>query len=436
MKTVQQLKAEALQLQAEAEAIMAIAKDSELSEEQQSRFDEIAGTEEKPGLIKSLRKKIEQREEFDRDVAAIAAKKESQSFAQETKVIKVPARAKAANKLYAFKNEEDAYLSGQWALANLFGNRKAKAWCKEHGVKANMTTFDNTLGGFLVPDPLEASIIELREQYGVARRELTQVSMSDARMSMPKLTQEVTAFYVGETQTITPSLMNVQLISLDAKKLACVTPISSELNEDSVISISEMLARSVAQTFAVEEDRALFNGTGTSVTGGIVGLLGAIQAGSLVTATGRTTFSALTFADFESMIGARKMWAANSPKWYISQAGWAASMQRLANAAGGVTMAEIADGASTMMFLGYPVVISQLLESRLTGTTGVRACYFGDLANAGYLGTRRGISLAVDTSVGFLNDTINIRATQRYDIAIHDRGDAVNSGGVIALNFG
>jgi HK97 family phage major capsid protein len=165
-------------------------------------------------------------------------------------------------------------------------------------------------------------------------------------------------------------------------------------------------------------------------------LANAILAGSVVTATSRQTFSALTFADFESMIGARKMWAGSNPKFYISQAGWAASMQRLANAAGGVTMAEIADGASTMMFLGYPVVISQVLESRLTGTTTARALYFGDLQQAAYLGTRRGISLAVDTSLGFLTDTLNIRATQRFDIVVHDTGTASASGGMIALNFG
>jgi hypothetical protein len=39
-----------------------------------------------------------------------------------------------------------------------------------------------------------------------------------------------------------------------AKKLAANVVVSSELNEDSVISIGEMIARSVAQTFANEED--------------------------------------------------------------------------------------------------------------------------------------------------------------------------------------
>jgi HK97 family phage major capsid protein len=110
-------------------------------------------------------------------------------------------------------------------------------------------------------------------------------------------------------------------------------------------------------------------------------------------------------------------------------------MQRLANAAGGVTMAEIAGGMSRS-FLGYPVVVSQVLESRLTGTTGLRACYFGDLSMGSYLGTRRGISIALDSSRYFELDQVAIKATQRFDINVHDRGTASASGGLIGLVFG
>jgi HK97 family phage major capsid protein len=141
----------------------------------------------------------------------------------------------------------------------------------------------------------------------------------------------------------------------------------------------------------------------------------------------------LTLANFESVVGKRKLWG--SPKWYVSQAGWAASMQRLANAQGGSTSAELLGGVMPM-FLGYPVVVSQVLNSALTGTTTQRALYFGDLSNGVFFGSRRGISLAVDNSLGFLTDTINIRATERFDIVVHDRGDSSISGGIVALTFG
>ena len=366
-------------------------------------------------------------------VAAKVAKIESPE--SEKPQAKIPAQARSYRKLEAFKNEYDAYASGQFVLANLFNNSKAKQFCADNGIRNAMSTGDNTLGGFLVPEPMEAAIIELREQFGVARQNSRVWPMSDSVTIVPKLAGEVTGYYVGEGSTITASDMTVQQVKLDAKKLAAMVVVSSELSEDSVISVAEMVSRSVAYTMAVKEDEALFLGDGTSTYGGIVGLAGALAAGSLVTATSNQTFSALTFANFESVVGACKMYSGIQPRWYISNAGWSASMQRLANAAGGVTMAELAGGMSRS-FLGYPVVVSQVLESRLTGTTGLRACYFGDLTMGSYLGTRRGISIALDSSRYFELDQVAIKATQRFDINVHDRGTASASGGIIGLVFG
>ena len=299
-----------------------------------------------------------------------------------------------------------------------------------------MTTSDNVSAGFLVPDTMENAIIELREMYGVFRNESTVWPMNNGTTIVPRLSGEVTTYYVGETSAITASDMTVNQVKLEAKKLASLTTVSSELNEDAIVSIADMIARSVAQQFAVAEDSAGFLGDGTGTYGGIVGLASALAAGSLYTAGAtRDLFADLTFADFESMIGQCKMWKGASPKWYISQAGWAASMQRLANAAGGVTMAELAGGMAPS-FMGFPVVISQVLTSALTGTTGLRACYFGDLRMGSYLGSRRGITIALDGSRYFEQDLVAIKATQRYDLVVHDRGGASTAGGIIGMVFG
>jgi HK97 family phage major capsid protein len=434
MKSSQELAKEIKALQARVEAIVAIAKEEsrDLNADEQSEVDGIVGSGENAGRISALVEQKNRMDKIDAHCTAIVKAEE----AKETSITRrVPARAKAHGKLEAFKSEQDAYDCGQYVLANLFGNRRAKAYCKDNGIKAVMTGGDNTKGGFLVPEPMEAAIIELREQYGVFRQNSTVWPMSDSVTIVPKLAGEVTTYYVGENSTITASDATVQQVKLEAKKLASMTLVSSELNEDAVVSVAEMISRSVAYQFAVSEDQAGFLGDGTSTYGGIVGLAGALAAGSLVTATSLQTFSALTFASFESVVGACKMYAGIQPKWYIHQAGWAASMQRLANAAGGVTMAEIAGGMQPQ-FLGYPVVVTQVLTSALTGTSGLRACYFGDLRLGSYLGTRRGISIAVDSSRYFEQDSIAIKATQRYDINVHDRGTASASGGIIGLVFG
>ncbi len=430
MKSPIELSKEIQALQAKVEGIQALAAEEsrDFTAEETLEIDAIIDKQ-----IPKLSDDLRRAEKVQNFVAAKVAKIESPEA--EKPQAKIPAQARAYRKLEAFKNEYDAYASGQFVLANLFNNSKAKQFCADNGIRNAMSTGDNTLGGFLVPEPMEAAIIELREQYGVARQNSRVWPMSDSVTIVPKLAGEVTGYYVGENATITASDMTVQQVKLDAKKLAAMVVVSSELSEDSVISVAEMVSRSVAYTMAVKEDEALFLGDGTSTYGGIVGLAGALAAGSLVTATSNLTFSALTFANFESVVGACKMYSGIQPKWYISNAGWSASMQRLANAAGGVTMAELAGGMSRS-FLGYPVVVSQVLNSALTGTTATRACYFGDLTMGSYLGTRRGISIALDSSRYFELDQVAIKATQRFDINVHDRGTASASGGIIGLVFG
>ena len=347
----------------------------------------------------------------------------------------VPAKVRTSSSTL-FANVRDAYDSGQWLRAQFGGNADAQRYCLRHGLISNaMSTGVNPAGGFLVPEPLENTVIELREQYGVFRRNAQNVTMGDGVMVVPRVNGEVTAYYVGESSTITPSDPVLNQVKLEAKKLATLTTMSSELSEDSVVSIAEMLSRSIAYSFALEEDKAGFLGDGTSTYGGIVGLSGALAAGSKVTATSRTTFSALTVADFENVAGAGKIFG-NNRKWYISNVGYYASMQRLMDAVGGVTMSELANGVRQLSFLGYPVEISQTLESRTSGTSAGVACYFGDLQAGAFLGTRRGISLALDSSRYFEMDMLALRATQRFDIVVHDRGTASASGGIVALIFG
>jgi len=436
MRTSIEISKEIQSLQARAEAIVAMAKEEarDLNAEETQEIDSIVGTDAESGKIAALRKDHSRMLRIESAAVDIVKKQEANEAAKD-KTVKIPAQAKAKAPK-GFESAEDAWLMGNWALAAFNGNSRSKRICIDHGLKAALSGGNNTLGGFLLPDPLAASIVELREAYGVFRQNATVVPMGDSTWTIPRLASEVTAYYVGENATITASDPTLASIKLDAKKLATLTVMSNEVNEDAAISIAEMLSRSIAQSFAIAEDSAGFLGDGTSTYGGIQGLISALLAGSQYTATSRQTFSALTMADFESMIGQAKQWAGFQPKWYISKAGWAASMQRLADAVGGNTNMTIANGPSMVSFLGFPVVWSQVLESRLTGTTGGTFCFFGDLREGVYLGSRKNITLAIDSSRYFEQDSIALRATQRYDIRCFDVGTASVSGGIIRGIFG
>ena len=335
--------------------------------------------------------------------------------------------------------EERAHATGQWLLATIGGNTRAAEWCHDHGIEVRgtspLTTTTNSLGGYLVPEVLESTIIDLREERGVARRSVRVMPMASDSVVIPRRASGVTAYFVNENAEITASDKNWDAVSLTARKLAVMCKMSSEIAEDAIISIADDLASEIAYAFADKEDECLFNGDGTSTYGGVVGLKSAVAAGGKVTAaTGNTAFSTLDLEDFEQMVGKLPQYAVANAAWYVSRVGWANSMLRLAEAAGGNTVAQVAGGAP-FQFLGFPVVIAQVMNSTTTAQTSTDGlAYLGDLRLAVTMGTRRGISIDVDPSRYFEFDQIAIRGTQRFDLNVHERGTASVAGPVIMLS--
>lgn len=443
MRKSSDIKANIAELRAEVEAIVKVAESEkrELAADEQTRVDAILNT---GGEIDTLQA------QYDRALKIEAVQRENIRAAlgdQHNQQLidsgirsaqpKVPATAKAVGKLRYFKNEYDAYSSGQFILATVMGNRRAQQWCSEHGmdIRNAMTTDSNTKGGYLVPEPLEAAIIELREEFGVFRRNAFVWPMGDGVALVPKLNGEVTVYFVGEQTAPTASDLALAQVKLEAKKLASLTAVSSELGEDAVISVAEMIARSIAQQFANKEDECGFNGDGTSTYGGIYGLANCLAAGSKVTATSETTFAGLTMGSFQATVAKLKRYAGIMPKWYISSEGYYLSMDDLKNAAGGNTSENLSQG-SPPKFLGYDVVFTQVMTGSAGTITGLPACYFGDLRMSAYLGSRRGTSVVADESFYFSQDAVAIRGTQRFDINIHERGTATESGAIVALIAG
>mgnify|MGYP003575548750 CR=1 FL=1 len=353
----------------------------------------------------------------------------------------VPAPARRIGKLKSFTGpnaDYNAYLSGMFMLAAVWRQRKAIDWCNYHGMQSlAMNESTNAAGGVLVPDVMENAIIDLRETYGVFRQNSRIRTMTSDTLTIPRRTGGLTVYFPGEGGTITASDKTFDAVTLVAKKMAAMTVFSSELNEDAVISIADDLAQEFAWALALKEDQIGFLGDGTSTYGGMNGLVlmnDGNHAASIYTAiTGNTAFSTLDIDDFNGMSGKLPEYARPRAKWYISRPGFAASMERLMYAAGGNTVQTIGGGTGPS-FLGYPVVIAQVMNSTLTAQTSTFGlCYFGDLALATSMGTRRGISVQQSEHLYFASDQIAIRCTERIDIVPHDLGDGSTAGPLIGL---
>ena len=350
----------------------------------------------------------------------------------------VPAVAKRHIPLKAFTGqdaEENAYTAGRWILATVAKDQSSINWCDEHGVSTMKNALSegvNADGGYTTPIELEVSITALRDAHGVFRQNAGVTPMSSDVKQYTRPIGGIVAAFAAEGVTVSESDSQWKQVQLVAKKIMALTRMSSELNEDSVISIAEQVARDIAYAFAEKEDDCGFNGDGTGTYGSITGLKSALLATSRYeAAAGNTAFSTLDLADFESLVGQLPHYAEANAKFYISKAGYSASMLPILNAAGGNTKADLA-GESVLSFLGYPVVITQAMNSVLSAQVDTDGLvYFGDLNLAASFGNRTGMSFKTDESVHFLTDEIAMKGTQRFDIVISEPGAVSGDAGPI-----
>lgn len=332
-----------------------------------------------------------------------------------------------------FKGEDSglkAYQFGMWFLATI-GVASAKTYCAEHGVEFKVYSEGvNSQGGYLVPHQFESDLIDLREMYGVFRRNAKVVPMTSDTRSDPRRIGGLTAYWVGESDSGTQSTGSWDRVNLTAKKMMVLARITSELNEDSVIDMADNVASEIAYAFAQAEDLAGFIGDGTSTYGHITGVTQALlglsstraNIAGLEVAAGNA-FSEVTLANFNGVKARLPEYAKmRGAKWYASQAFYYGVMEKLAVAAGGVTEQGVAGGIGGLRFLGDPVEITQALPTVEANDTVV--ALYGNLMSAARLGDRRQTALALSEHSRFANDEIEIRGTQRLDINVHDVGNA------------
>lgn len=434
MKNLQQLREERAALLNRATAIVDIAKteNRELTADEASEVDKITGAD-----IDAIDAAIKRQEKLEARIADMA-KRQAPPAPGSAVNVRDPLNLQRHGALKGYQNREEAFRAGCWFAATFLNHAKATEWCQLQGITVQnaASAGSNAAGGFLVPEEMERSIIQLVEEYGVFRRNVRVMPMSSDTATVPRRTAGVTAYYVGEVpSSITESSPTFGQAQLVARVLAVRSLFSRDLAEDAVISIADFITTEIALAFAYAEDVAGFSGDGTSTYGGIVGLKNALAAGSKYTAaTGNTAFSTLDNEDFLGMVGKLPQYALSGAKWYISQAGYWNSMARLQAAGGGNTFADLGAGP-VLQYMGFPVVISQVMNSTITAQTSTDGlAYFGNLGLAATMGSRRGIEAQLLQELYAGTRQLGIISTQRYDINVHERGDASNAGPIVMLS--
>jgi HK97 family phage major capsid protein len=319
---------------------------------------------------------------------------------------KLPAVAKY-NQSKVFASNEDAYTAGQYFMA-LAGNRKAGQFMADQSI---LDPDDgDTKGGLTVPTPLAAELIHLIESYGVARNVFRPVTMGAPTWKVPKLIGHSTVYYVDEAQPITASDLTFDNVTLAVRKMAGLVKMSTEIAEDSVISMADLIVRDLAWGFAKEEDECLFNG-GTLYAGGIKGD-SAVASDSGISATTAYDLALEDFTKCQVLSGQER---GLNPKWYMNATLWNGPVRDLLNAANGNSAGDLTGGVARSLN-GYEVVLVDAMNGESATSTDLVAV-FGDLSVSHYFGDRRQLSFKVLDQLFAVNDQVGIMCTQRVDIA-------------------
>lgn len=339
-------------------------------------------------------------------------------------------------KLQAFANDrkghETAHKVGRWVAATLLHDRKSIDWCQDAGmhldILAALSEGVSTAGGALVPQEMSVRIIELMEQYGSVRANADILPMNSDSITVPRRTGGLVASYYGENQEIDegqdPSFDNVQF---SARKLACLTRLSSELQSDAIVNMADRLVREIAIAFATKESEVGWSGTGTSVYGGQTGVFVAAIDGThgkavVEAVSGNDSLPTIDTSDLINLMAAIPAYAKPGSKWYCSPTALSLVFDNIKVAAGGNDVERL-QNAVMPYFLGYPIVIDPALPDDASATyNDLPMIGFGNLSQAATLATRQEIRVQVSTERYFELDQIGVRGTARHHFIAHDLG--------------
>lgn len=423
---LKQLREKRASIKSDMDAILASVGDENLTDEQQTQWNELEAQ------YKAVSANISNHEWSVSEQAKLDAVPEPKVIS-EVEDFRASITSTPRTVLRAFDSHEEAHAMGRWFLASVCNDRKSADWCRQNGIQATtMVGGTDELGGATVPDVMSATILKLVQEYGVFPRFARNITMTSDYQIVPQNQGGITVSTESEAASIDEANATWAKVALTATKKACLTRISSELNEDAIVNIIDDIVNDHARAHAAEIDTQGFSGT-AGVATKINTSSGATYAGSIVTAAAtHLKPEDFTINDFANLIGRLPNYVGAQNAFYMSKPVWASSIGRLAMSAGGNNVVNYGDGPS-YTFFGYPVYFVNALNSTITNEASAIKVLFGDLSLAALFGTRRNLNVAMSTDRYFDTDELAVKTTTRWAVNVHSLGDTTNAGPMVAL---
>lgn len=300
-----------------------------------------------------------------------------------------------------------------------------------------------TAGGYLVPPEFYEDVLFALNEFGFGRKYCAQVEMRTNQLNVSTLTGKPSVAWTDENTTIPASKATFGRLTLTAKKLAAIYPISNELLADANIDIYNTILRIFVNVFAEEEDIQVFRGSGAPFTGilGTAGVNTVYQGGS--STSGKTKYTDITFDDLIALVQSQPPAMQRGAALFMEQNTLTELLKRKDASSRylwdltSAIMPDVAGaqglGGRGLSFRGFPIVVlpSGILISSYDANPHPSSPFviFGNLKTAGcWLGRHGGMDVRIShdaTAEGvnaFTNDLQMMRMTERIAFGVGQPG--------------
>lgn len=284
-------------------------------------------------------------------------------------------------------------------------------------VKSALTTSDIPL-----PVGYSAEVVELVSQFGAARKFGTVYPLGNGTLKLPKLSTDTDFGLIASSGTVTEVSPGTAWVTFNAEKFGGLVRLPEEIDEDSIFSIGQFVARYSARKLAKVEDTQFFisTGAGSGANGSVEGLTKSTITNSKVTqmASTKTKYSDATLTNIRTIRSVVDAPAISMGAYYMHPS----FEQHLSglNTAGDKPYQ--ANGVMGATLDGFKINWVDVMPAYSTSANVSKVfILFGDLSFQ-YLGVRGGIRFDTSKEAGFATDEILLRALERLTIGLMANG--------------
>lgn len=300
-------------------------------------------------------------------------------------------------------------------------------------IVANMEQSTNTKGGFLVDTAYSQDFIDiLRPRVVIRNLGARSVPMPEGNLTMRKGTAGSTAGYVGERVAAPTTDMTVAQLTMSAKRLTAIVPVTNQLIRRSSMNVQMMIRDDLVAGVAVKEDQQFLRGTGSATAP--TGLRNLIAGGNVIPAN-----ATVNLVNVTNDLGKLRLAVlnANVP---MSRCGYIMSprtmmyLENLRDGNGNKAFPEVAEGRLGI----YPIGVTTSVPDNLGAGTNQSEIYFGDFDQF-LIGDTEQVAIAASDvaayddggtlRAAFSNDETVVRVITEHDTQVrYDTAFAVLTG--------